>query len=126
MKAIILAAGMGTRLNKYTKDIPKCMLPFLDKPIINWHLFQTCLRKGSNFVFRFSNLNHCLESEGKFFPIFLAFNTVIVIEGNDIYKFIARLKFQVLLFRIKLVCTIRIKQMMYFFLISQIPNCKLP
>ena len=26
MKAIILAAGMGTRLDKYTKNLPKCML----------------------------------------------------------------------------------------------------
>jgi choline kinase len=32
--AIILAAGMGTRLGQYTKDLPKCMLSFLDKPII--------------------------------------------------------------------------------------------
>ncbi|MBN4049047.1 phosphocholine cytidylyltransferase family protein [archaeon AH-315-M20] len=34
MKAIILAAGMGTRLGKYTKDIPKCMLEFNGKTLI--------------------------------------------------------------------------------------------
>jgi len=34
MKAIILAAGMGTRLGKYTKDLPKCMLNFLGKSLI--------------------------------------------------------------------------------------------
>lgn len=34
MKAILLAAGMGTRLGAYTKDTPKCMLPFLDKPLL--------------------------------------------------------------------------------------------
>lgn len=32
--AIILAAGMGTRLGKYTKDLPKCMLNFLEKPLL--------------------------------------------------------------------------------------------
>lgn len=34
MKAIILAAGMGTRLGTYTKDLPKCMLSFDGKTLI--------------------------------------------------------------------------------------------
>lgn len=34
MKAIILAAGMGTRLGKYTENLPKCMLTMLGKPLI--------------------------------------------------------------------------------------------
>jgi len=34
MKAIILAAGKGTRLSKYTKDLPKGMLPVFNKSII--------------------------------------------------------------------------------------------
>ena len=34
MKAIILAAGMGTRLGKYTEDLPKCMLSFGGKTLI--------------------------------------------------------------------------------------------
>lgn len=34
MKAIILAAGMGKRLGRYTKDKPKCMLDFLGKSLI--------------------------------------------------------------------------------------------
>ena len=34
MKAIILAAGMGTRMDKYTKDLPKCMLSFNGKTLI--------------------------------------------------------------------------------------------
>lgn len=34
MKAIILAGGMGTRLGKYTKDLPKCLLEFLGKTLI--------------------------------------------------------------------------------------------
>ena len=38
MKAIILAAGMGTRLGKYTKNLPKGMLPFNGKSLIEWQL----------------------------------------------------------------------------------------
>ena len=34
MKAIILAAGMGTRLGKYTENLPKCMLNFNGKPVL--------------------------------------------------------------------------------------------
>lgn len=34
MKAIILAAGMGTRLSKYTEGLPKCMLKFNEKTLI--------------------------------------------------------------------------------------------
>lgn len=38
MKVIILAAGMGTRLEKYTKNLPKCMLRFKGKPLIQWQV----------------------------------------------------------------------------------------
>lgn len=34
MKAIILAAGMGTRLGKYTENLPKCMLNFNGETLI--------------------------------------------------------------------------------------------
>ncbi|HLC96101.1 MAG TPA: phosphocholine cytidylyltransferase family protein [Candidatus Nanoarchaeia archaeon] len=38
MKAIILAAGMGTRLGKYTKELPKGMLTFKGKSLIEHQL----------------------------------------------------------------------------------------
>lgn len=34
IKAIILAAGKGTRLGKYTQNLPKCMLEFFGKTLI--------------------------------------------------------------------------------------------
>ena len=44
MKAIILAAGMGTRLGKYTSNLPKAMLKFNGRPLIEWQIMQ--LRKA--------------------------------------------------------------------------------
>src|SRR5574344_1584707 len=34
MQALILAAGMGTRLSQYTKSVPKCMVPVNGKTMI--------------------------------------------------------------------------------------------
>ncbi len=44
MKAIILAAGQGTRLKKYTENLPKGMLSFMGKTIIERQieLFRNC------------------------------------------------------------------------------------
>ena len=36
MKAVILAGGLGTRMHPLTCDIPKPMLPFANKPIIEY------------------------------------------------------------------------------------------
>lgn len=44
MKAIILAAGQGTRLKKYTQNLPKGMLEFMGKTIIERQieLYRAC------------------------------------------------------------------------------------
>lgn len=49
MKAIILAAGKGTRLNKYTQNLPKGMLHVFDKPIIQ-HQIDSYIRNGVNDI----------------------------------------------------------------------------
>ncbi len=38
MRAIIAAAGMGTRLRPHTELVPKCMLPVRGRPILDWVL----------------------------------------------------------------------------------------
>jgi len=38
MKAIILAAGRGNRMEKYTVDKPKCLISFAGKPLLEWQL----------------------------------------------------------------------------------------
>jgi L-glutamine-phosphate cytidylyltransferase len=37
-KAIILAAGQGTRLRPFTDTVPKCMVEAAGRPLLEWHL----------------------------------------------------------------------------------------
>ena len=43
MKAMILAAGMGTRLRPLTDNRPKCLMPLAGRPLIEWTI--TWLKK---------------------------------------------------------------------------------
>lgn len=38
MRAIVLAAGEGTRLRPYTQDRPKCLVPLCDRPLLAWQI----------------------------------------------------------------------------------------
>src|SRR3989304_4043995 len=38
MKAMVLAAGMGTRLKPLTNNCPKCLMPLAGRPLIEWTL----------------------------------------------------------------------------------------
>lgn len=38
MRAILLAAGLGTRLKPITNDIPKCLVPIAGKPLLEYWL----------------------------------------------------------------------------------------
>ena len=38
MRAIILAAGRGSRMQKMTEEVPKCLIKFNDRPLIEWQL----------------------------------------------------------------------------------------
>ncbi len=49
MKAIILAGGMGTRLGHYTKNLPKGMLEFNGKPLIQQQI-ETLRAAGINDI----------------------------------------------------------------------------
>jgi mannose-1-phosphate guanylyltransferase/mannose-1-phosphate guanylyltransferase/phosphomannomutase len=45
MKAMVLAAGLGTRLRPLTYEIPKPMVPVLDRPVMA-HIVDLCNRQG--------------------------------------------------------------------------------
>jgi NDP-sugar pyrophosphorylase family protein len=38
MKAMLLAAGLGTRLRPLTNKVPKCMIPILGKPLLEYNI----------------------------------------------------------------------------------------
>src|SRR3954465_12537712 len=38
MRAVILAAGEGTRLRPYTLDRPKCLVPLAGRALLEWHV----------------------------------------------------------------------------------------
>jgi bifunctional UDP-N-acetylglucosamine pyrophosphorylase/glucosamine-1-phosphate N-acetyltransferase len=44
-KAVVLAAGRGTRLQPVTSDSSKCMLPLVGKPIL-WHILNVLKKVG--------------------------------------------------------------------------------
>jgi mannose-1-phosphate guanylyltransferase len=61
-KAVILAGGMGTRLQPYTFFVPKPLLPLADKPLIE-HLILWLKESGvSEFVISVSYLKKMIES----------------------------------------------------------------
>ena len=41
MKAIILAAGRGSRMGNLTEEKPKCLIDFRGRPLLNWQLKQS-------------------------------------------------------------------------------------
>src|SRR5919109_5216106 len=55
MKAMVLAAGLGTRLRPLTYEIPKPMVPVLDRPVMA-HILGLLRRQGFDEVI--ANLHH--------------------------------------------------------------------
>ncbi|MGB7882158.1 MAG: sugar phosphate nucleotidyltransferase, partial [Nitrososphaeraceae archaeon] len=49
MKAVILAGGLGTRLQPYTFFIPKPMLPLGNKPLLE-HIISWLTNRSSNKI----------------------------------------------------------------------------
>jgi mannose-1-phosphate guanylyltransferase len=55
MKAMVLAAGLGTRLRPLTYEIPKPMVPVLDRPVMA-HIVDLC--RGQGFDQLIANLHY--------------------------------------------------------------------
>lgn len=64
MKAVLLAAGKGTRLKPLTNNIPKVMIPVKGKPILEYHVEQLS-RAGIKDLY--INLHHLPEKIKDYF-----------------------------------------------------------
>ena len=63
MKAIILAAGMGTRLRPITMSIPKCLVPVNSKPILEHQLDALLLAGIRDVILVVGHLGKLLSDE---------------------------------------------------------------
>ena len=61
MKAMILAAGKGTRLQPLTDTTPKPMLPLGDKPLIQWQIEALARAGVSEIVINLHHLGDQIE-----------------------------------------------------------------
>ena len=63
IKALLLAAGLGTRLRPLTDEWPKCLMPIGDRPLLEYWL-ETVHSANVNDVI--VNLHHHSEIVSKF------------------------------------------------------------
>ena len=61
-ECIILAGGLGTRLQSVVADVPKCMAPVAGKPFIHWVLANLLQQKINKFIFSVGYLHHIIEN----------------------------------------------------------------
>jgi mannose-1-phosphate guanylyltransferase len=71
MKAMVLAAGLGTRLRPLTYEITKPMVPVLDRPVME-HIVELLARHGFNEVI--ANLHYFPDSIREYFGDRLSYN----------------------------------------------------
>jgi mannose-1-phosphate guanylyltransferase len=64
MKAMLLAAGLGTRLRPLTYEIPKPMVPVVDRPVMA-HIVDLCRRQGFDQLI--ANLHYVPETIKDYF-----------------------------------------------------------
>jgi len=62
MRAILLAAGLGTRLRPITDTIPKCLVPINGKPLIDYWLEQLTKAGIEKFLINTHYLHEQVES----------------------------------------------------------------
>ena len=62
MKALILAAGKGTRLRPVTDYIPKPMVPLHGKPLLEWVILHLCSYGITEYVIAVSYLAEQIEN----------------------------------------------------------------
>ena len=79
MKAIILAAGRGSRMNDLTFDKPKCMVEFKNRPLINWQI-DALKSIDEKYIYIYNNNLHSETASEKVYPEILKMK----FDGDDL------------------------------------------
>ena len=85
MKAMILAAGLGTRLRPLSNSVPKPLLPVAGKPLSVWNLLLLRRYGITEVIINLHHLGHLIEKElgdGSRFGMRLAYSREPVILGT--------------------------------------------
>jgi len=85
MKAMVLAAGLGTRLRPLTDAVPKTLLPIAGRPLIVWNLLLLRQHGITEAIINLHHLGHLIEKEvgdGSRFGMRLAYSREPVILGT--------------------------------------------
>lgn len=84
-QAVILAAGLGTRLQPYTDTVPKPMLPLLGTPLLAWHVAQFKKHGVREFFFNLHYLPEVIRTyfgDGSEFGVTIHYSEEPVILGT--------------------------------------------
>ncbi|OGZ00131.1 MAG: hypothetical protein A2945_00365 [Candidatus Liptonbacteria bacterium RIFCSPLOWO2_01_FULL_52_25] len=84
-QAVILSAGLGTRLKPYTDTMPKPMIPVLGKPMLQWHVEQFKKHGVTEFFFNLHYLPDVIKNyfgDGSKFGVKITYNFEPVILGT--------------------------------------------
>jgi mannose-1-phosphate guanylyltransferase len=88
MRAILLAAGLGTRLRPITDTIPKCLVPINGKPLIDYWLEQLTKAGIENFLINTHYLHEQVETyikQSKFVDIVsLVYEKDLLLTGGTV------------------------------------------
>ena len=85
MRAMILAAGFGTRLRPLTDTLPKPLLPIAGRPLIVWNLLLLRRHGITDVIINLHHLGHLIEQalgDGSQFGMRLAYSREPVILGT--------------------------------------------
>src|SRR2546430_10829096 len=85
MKAMILAAGLGTRLRPLSTSVPKPLLPVAGRPLILWNLLLLPRYGITEVIINLHHLGDLIEKElgdGSRFGMRLAYSRESVILGT--------------------------------------------
>ena len=84
-QAVILAAGLGTRLRPTTDSIPKPLIPVLGMPLLEWHIRQFKKHGVTNFLLNLHYLPEVIRAycgDGSRFGVRIQYNEEPIICGT--------------------------------------------